>query len=77
MANMKKPFDIFGMVKAGRLGLRQLKRLRQKTRIERLPHANSGSYSVIDQRTGNRLAFAQKLQASSSSFSAKFAFLMA
>jgi len=51
------------MVKAGRLGLRQSKTLETaKARIEKLPPGNSGGYSVIDQRTGNRLSFAQNFK---------------
>lgn len=35
-----------------------------KAHIEKLPQLNSGSYAVLDQRTGNRISFAQNLQAS-------------
>jgi hypothetical protein len=63
---MKKPFDIFWFGESGPTWIDAVDTLETaKERIEHLPQNNSGSYAVLDQRTGNRLSFASKLQASS------------
>jgi len=62
---MKKPFDIFWFGESGPNWIEAVETLETaRTRIENLPQANSGSYAVLDRRTGNRLSFATKLQAS-------------
>ena len=62
---MKKRFDIFWLGDNGPTWIEAVETLETaKARIEKLPQGNSGSYSVVDQRTGNRLSFAEKLQAS-------------
>jgi hypothetical protein len=61
---MKQPFDIFWHGESGPTWIEAVDTLEiAKERIEKLPQSNSGSYSVLDQRTGGRLSFAQKLQA--------------
>jgi hypothetical protein len=64
---MKKPFDIFWFGESGPNWIEAVDTLEAaKARIDCLPEAESGSYAVLDQRTGNRLSFASKLQASRS-----------
>jgi hypothetical protein len=62
---MKKQFDIFWFGDNGPNWIAAVDTLEvAKAHIEKLPQADSGSYAVLDQRTGNRLSFATKLQAS-------------
>jgi hypothetical protein len=62
---MKKRFSIFWFGESGPTWIDAVDTLETaKDHIESLPHNNSGSYAVLDQRTGNRLSFASKLQAS-------------
>ena len=62
---MKRPFAIFWFGESGPTWIDAVDTLETaKDRIESLPQNNSGSYAVLDQRTGNRLSFASKLQAS-------------
>jgi hypothetical protein len=62
---MRKRFDIFWFGDNGPTWIEAVETLETaKTCIEKLPQSNSGSYSVIDQRTGNRLPFAAKIRAS-------------
>ena len=62
---MKKPFDIFWYGESGPTWIDAVDTLETaKERIEKLPQSNSGSYSVLDQRTGRRLSFAAKVRAS-------------
>ena len=60
---MKKPFDIFWFGESGPSWIAAVDTLEvAKAHIEKLPQAESGTYAVLDQRTGNRLSFATKLQ---------------
>lgn len=62
---MKKPFDIFWFGEDGPTWIEAVDTLEiAKAHIEKLPQANSGSYAVMDQRTGNRISFAAKIQIS-------------
>jgi hypothetical protein len=62
---MKKPFDIFWFGDNGPNWIETVETLEiAKARIENLPQANSGSYAVLKQRTGNRISFAAKIRAS-------------
>jgi hypothetical protein len=62
---MKKPFDIFWFGDSGPTWIAAVDTLEvAKAHIKTLPQGESGSYAVRDQRTGNRLSFATKLQAS-------------
>jgi hypothetical protein len=62
---MKKPFDIFWFGDHGPNWIETVETLDiAKAYIEKLPQGNSGSYAALDQRTGNRISFATKLQAS-------------
>jgi hypothetical protein len=62
---MIKPFDIFWFGESGPTWIDAVETLETaKNRIEQLPQSDSGSYAVLDQRTGNRLSFAAKLHAS-------------
>jgi hypothetical protein len=62
---MKKPFDIFWYGEGGPSWIDAVDTLETaKERIEKLPQSNSGSYAVLDQRTGTRLSFAAKVRAS-------------
>jgi hypothetical protein len=45
----------------GQPGLRQWTFESAQARIEKLPQGHSGSYAVIDHRTGNRISFASKM----------------
>jgi hypothetical protein len=55
---MKKPFDIVWFGESGPSWIEAVETLETaKAHIEKLPQANSGSYAVLDQRTGNRLSF--------------------
>jgi hypothetical protein len=61
---MKQPFDIFWFGETGRNWIEAVDTLEiAKAHIEKLPPVFSGSYSVLDQRTGNRISFAAKIQA--------------
>ena len=60
---MKKPFDIFWFGDNGPNWIKTVDTLEiAKAHIENLPQANSGSYAVLDQRTGKRISFAAKLR---------------
>ena len=62
---MKQPFDIFWFGETGRNWIEAVDTLETaKAHIEKLPQVFSGSYAVLDQRTGNRISFAAKIQAS-------------
>jgi hypothetical protein len=62
---MKKHFDIFWFGDGGPNWIDAVDTLgAANAQIQKLPQAASGSYAVLDQRTGNRLSFATKLQAS-------------
>jgi hypothetical protein len=62
---MRKPFDIFWYGECGPTWIEAVETLEAaRERIEKLPQSNSGSYSVLDQRTGRRLSFAAKVRAS-------------
>jgi hypothetical protein len=62
---MKKPFDIFWFGDSGPSWIAAVDTLEvAKAHIEKLPQAETGSYAVLDHRTGNRLTFASKLQSS-------------
>ena len=61
---MKQPFDIFWFGETGRNWIEAVDTLEiAKAHIEQLPQVFSGSYAVLDQRTGNRISFAAKIQA--------------
>ena len=63
---MKSTFDIFWFGEHGPNWIRSAETLEAaRAHIEALPYADSGNYAVIDNRTGNRLSFAKKLEASS------------
>jgi hypothetical protein len=60
---MKKPFDIIWFGESGPNWIEAVETLEAaKAHIEKLPQGQSGSYAVLDHRTGNRLSFATKLQ---------------
>jgi hypothetical protein len=62
---MMKRFDIFWFGENGPNWIESGETLQTaKEQIEKLPQNDSGSYAVVDQRTGNRLSFAAKLRAS-------------
>lgn len=62
---MKKPFDIFWFGDNGPNWIEAVETLETaRAHIDKLPQGESGSYAVLDRRTGNRLSFATKLQAS-------------
>jgi len=62
---MKKPFDIFWFGENGPNWIEAVDTLEiAKALIEKMPQGGSGSYSLLDQRTGNRLSFASKIQSS-------------
>jgi len=62
---MTKRFDIFWFGENGPNWINAVETLETaKDQIEKLPQNDSGSYAVVDQRTGNRISFAAKLRAS-------------
>ena len=62
---MRKVFDIFWFGENGPNWIEAVETLESaKADIEKLPQANSGSYAVLDQRTGKRVSFAAKMRAS-------------
>jgi hypothetical protein len=62
---VKKPFDIFWFGENGPNWIVAVDTLEAaQAQIANLPQGASGSYAVLDQRTGNRISFASKLQAS-------------
>jgi hypothetical protein len=62
---MMKRFDIFWFGENGPNWIEAVETPQTaKEQIEKLPQNNSGSYAVVDRRTGNRLSFAAKLRAS-------------
>ena len=55
---MEKPFDIFWFGDSGPTWIDAVTTLEiAKVRIETLPQPNSGSYGVLDQRTGRHISF--------------------
>ena len=65
---MTKRFDIFWFGENGPNWIDAVETLETaKDRIEKLPQNDSGSYAVVDYRTGNRLSFVSKLWASAAS----------
>ena len=57
---MQKPFDIFWFGDNGPTWIEAVETLEAaQAHLERLPQVNSGSYAVLDQRTGNRVTFAK------------------
>jgi hypothetical protein len=62
---MTKRFNIFWFGENGPNWIDAVETLETaKDKIEKLPQHDSGSYAVVDHRTGNRLSFAAKLRAS-------------
>ena len=62
---MTKRFDIFWFGENGPNWINAVETLETaKDQIEKLPQNDSGSYAVVNQRTGNRISFAAKLRAS-------------
>ena len=62
---MKKRFDIFWFGENGPNWIDAVETLETaKDQIEKLPQHDSGSYAVVDHRTGNRLSFAAKFRTS-------------
>jgi len=62
---MTKRFDIFWFGENGPNWINAVETLETaKDQIEKLPQNDSGSYAVVDQKTGNRISFAAKLRAS-------------
>jgi hypothetical protein len=62
---VKNPFDIFWFGENGPNWIVAVDSLEAaQAQIAKLPQGPSGSYAVLDQRTGNRMSFAAKLQAS-------------
>ena len=62
---MTKRFDIFWFGENGPNWINAVETLETaKDQIEKLPQNDSGSYAVVDQRTGNRISSAAKLRAS-------------
>jgi hypothetical protein len=60
-----KRFDIFWFGENGPNWIQAVETLQNaKEQIEKLPQNDSGSYAVVDHRTGNRLSFSAKLQSS-------------
>jgi hypothetical protein len=58
---MMKPFDIFWFGDNGPNWIAAVDTLEAaRAQIEKLPEGISGSYAVLDQRTGNRISFAAK-----------------
>ncbi len=56
---MQKPFDIFWFGDSGPRWIEAVETLDiAKARIETFPHRESGSYQVLDQRTGKHFLFA-------------------
>jgi hypothetical protein len=71
---MKKPFDILWFGDNGPSWIEAVDTLETaKAHIEKLPQSNSGSYAVLDQRTGNRLTFAAKMGSSGGGSSPRLA----
>jgi len=65
MVEMKNRFDILWFGENGPNWIKAVETLETaKDQIEKLPQNDSGSYAVVDHRTGNRLSFAAKIQAS-------------
>jgi hypothetical protein len=65
MVAMKNRFDIFWFGENGPNWIKAVETLETaKDQIEKLPQNDSGSYAVVDHRTGNRLSFAATLRAS-------------
>jgi hypothetical protein len=59
---MDKPFDIFWFGEGGPIWIDSVATLESaKARIETLPQRNSGTYGVVDQRTGRCTSFAAKI----------------
>jgi hypothetical protein len=57
---MEKPFDIFWFGDNGPNWIEAVETLEAaQAHLERLPQVNSGSYAVLDQRTGKRVTFAK------------------
>jgi hypothetical protein len=55
---MQKPFDIFWFGDNGPNWIEAVETLEAaKAHLEKLPQVNSGSYAVLDQRTGKRVVF--------------------
>jgi hypothetical protein len=62
---VKRPFDIFWFGDNGPNWIAAVDTLEAaQAQIANLPYGPSGSYAVLDQRTGNRISFASKLQSS-------------
>ena len=62
---MTKPFDIFWFGENGPNWIEAVDTLEAaQNRIDKLPQNDSGSYAVVDNRTGNRLSFAAKIRSS-------------
>ncbi len=62
---MTKRFDIFWFGENGPNWIDAVETLETaKDQIEKLPQSDSGSYAVVDHRTGNCLSFAAKLRSS-------------
>ena len=58
---MEKPFDIFWFGDSGPTWIDAVTTLEKaKVRIETLPQPNSGSYGVLDQRTGRHISLATR-----------------
>jgi hypothetical protein len=65
MVEMKNRFDIFWFGENGPNWIGTVETLQTaKEQIEKLPQNDSGSYAIVDHRTGNRLSFVAKLRAS-------------
>lgn len=61
---MKKRFDIFWFGENGPNWVEAVETLETaKNKIDKLPQHDSGSYAVVDDKTGNRLSFAAKVRA--------------
>jgi hypothetical protein len=59
---MKKRFDIFWFGDNGPTWIEAVDTFESaQARIEKLPQGHSGSYAVIDHRTGNTISFASKM----------------
>ena len=59
---MDKPFDIFWFGEGGPIWIDSVATLESaKTRIETLPHRNSGAYGLFDQRTARCTSFATEI----------------
>jgi hypothetical protein len=58
---MQKPFDIFWFGDNGPNWIEAVDTLEAaKAHLEKLPQVNSGSYAVLDQRSGKRVMFGAK-----------------